>query len=69
MAYAQFTAFWRATDLLELKADYASGLSLVECARRQGPEIHAQDCDVALWTLVGRTAQDAAVILNNRRAA
>ncbi len=56
-------------DLEDLRADQLAGKSLLEMAERQGPDISAADCDLALWALVGRTFAEAADALNKRRAA
>lgn len=60
---------WGVADLEDLRADQLAGLTPLEMAERQGPDISAADCDRALWALVGRSFAEAADALNKKRRA
>lgn len=63
------TLVWGHADLVKLRDEAGRGYSLHALAVRQGGGATKAACDLALWTLMGRTIDEACEILNERAAA
>lgn len=58
---------WTPGSLRLLRRNARRGYTLKHLSARMG--VSPSDCDLALWTLIGRTPGAAALVLNKRAAA
>lgn len=66
MAFAYNPRVWDEELLADLRDRMAEGCTLSQAAERTGKG--ARECDIALWTMVGRSLRQAAEIMGGWRA-
>lgn len=56
---------WTQDRIITLWCWALDGLTLTQLAEKMGCSL--RECDLALWSMVGRNSDEAAIIMNGRR--